>query len=184
MGASIAPLWHGKFGLGFLCYQIPNLQETSWYFSSRQSDPNPQFFMPQRSKGTWKPPRMETANDKNVSNARWQAQGQKLLEPTIKNVLSRQARKCTVSQSDTVVTGHYWNYLDILTPTYLSTAINDYINKLLTPFCREIFYEKYSRYPLWKKAYIYHFHLYYVPWYDDFFSSWQGALLKHIHVFG
>ena len=29
MGASIVPLWHAKFGLGFACYQIPNLQETS-----------------------------------------------------------------------------------------------------------------------------------------------------------
>ena len=26
MGASIAPLWHGKF---WVCYQIPNLQETN-----------------------------------------------------------------------------------------------------------------------------------------------------------
>ena len=28
---------------------------------------------------------MATANDKNFSDARWQAQGQKLLEPTIYN---------------------------------------------------------------------------------------------------
>ena len=62
MGASIAPLWHGKFGLGFVRYQIPNSQETSWDFSSRRN-PNPQFSMPQKEQ--WKPPWMATANDKN-----------------------------------------------------------------------------------------------------------------------
>ena len=36
MGASIAPLLHGKFGLGFVRYQIPNLQEASWDFSSKR----------------------------------------------------------------------------------------------------------------------------------------------------
>ena len=35
----------------------------------------------------WKPPWMATAKDKNFSDARWQAQGPKLLEPTITHCL-------------------------------------------------------------------------------------------------
>ena len=64
MGASIAPLWPGKFGLGFDCYQIPNLQETSWDFSSGRILTH--TFS--RHREQWKPPWMATANDKNKAD--------------------------------------------------------------------------------------------------------------------
>ena len=49
--------------------------------------------------GAWLPlpiqgfPLMETANDKKCSDARWQAQGSKLLEPTIKAISFQNYRK-------------------------------------------------------------------------------------------
>ena len=63
MGASIAPLWQGQFGLGFVWYQVPNLQETSWDFSSRRILIQIFHATEEQRKTPW----MATANDKNFS---------------------------------------------------------------------------------------------------------------------